>query len=83
MFLVIGLLSILLMRERDSVLLRHLGRALTVILLGQMLLGISNIVFGLPLYVAVAHNGGGAILLLALLTVNFVVNWQFRGKNVS
>lgn len=82
-FLVIGLLSILLIRERDSVLLRHIGRAVMLILIGQMLLGISNIVFGLPLYVAVAHNGGGALLLLALIMVNFVVNWQFRGKNVS
>lgn len=82
-FVLIGLLAILLMRERDSVLLRHLGRALTVVLLAQMLLGISNVVFGLPLYVAVAHNGGGAILLLTMIAVNFVVNWQFRGKHVS
>ena len=82
-FLLVGLLAILLIRERDSVLLRHIGRAVLLVLMAQMLLGISNIVFGLPLYVAVAHNGGGAILLLALITVNFVVNWQFRGKNVS
>lgn len=82
-FLIIGLLAVLLIRERDSVLLRHLGRAVALVLLAQMLLGISNIVFGLPLFVAVAHNGGGALLLLTLITVNFVVNWQFRGKNVS
>ncbi|NVK22872.1 MAG: COX15/CtaA family protein [Kangiellaceae bacterium] len=80
-FIVIGLLAILLIRERDSVLLRHFGRALALVLVAQMLLGISNIVFALPLYVAVAHNGGGAILLLTMLAVNFVVSWQFRGKH--
>lgn len=77
-FLIIGILAVMLLREKDSVLLRHFGRALVVILLLQMGLGISNVVFGLPLYVAVAHNGGGAILLLAMIATNFVVNWQFR-----
>ncbi|TQV70716.1 heme A synthase [Exilibacterium tricleocarpae] len=36
----------------------------------QILLGLSNIIWALPLSVAVAHNGGGALLLLALVTLN-------------
>ncbi|AUD79730.1 heme A synthase [Kangiella profundi] len=77
-FLVVGLLAFLMIREKDSVLIRHFGRALALVLIGQMLLGFSNIIFALPLYVAVAHNGGGVILLLTLIAVNFLVNWQFR-----
>lgn len=82
-FAILALLAFLLIREKDSVLLRHFGRALAVVLVAQMLLGISNIVFALPLYVAVAHNGGGAILLLTMIATNFLVNWQFRGKHVG
>lgn len=42
------------------------GWLLTVVLLAQIALGISNVVLGLPLWVAVAHNAG-AVLLLAIL----------------
>lgn len=37
----------------------------------QVLLGISNVVLHLPLVVAVAHNAGGAILLMTLVGVNY------------
>ena len=41
------------------------------ILLVQLLLGTLNVVWSLPLAVATAHNGVGALLLLAMVTVNF------------
>ena len=44
-----------------------LGGLLTV----QVLLGVLNVVWSLPLAVATAHNACGALLLLALVTVNF------------
>lgn len=37
----------------------------------QLTLGVLNIVLALPLWVATAHNAGGALLLLALVTVNY------------
>jgi cytochrome c oxidase assembly protein subunit 15 len=37
----------------------------------QVGLGISNVVFHLPLLVAVAHNLGGAALLLTLVLINY------------
>ena len=37
----------------------------------QISLGVSNVVFHLPLTVAVAHNAGGAALLLTLVLVNY------------
>ncbi len=36
----------------------------------QVALGLSNVAFFLPLSVAVAHNAGGALLLLVLVTLN-------------
>ena len=35
----------------------------------QWLLGIGNVIFSLPLTLAVAHNGGAALLLLSVLTL--------------
>jgi cytochrome c oxidase assembly protein subunit 15 len=36
----------------------------------QFLLGIGNVVLGLPLAVAVTHNGVAALLLLSVITLN-------------
>ncbi|MGB5940862.1 MAG: COX15/CtaA family protein [Rhodanobacter sp.] len=47
--------------------LRRYGMAIALALAGQLLLGISNVYFGLPLAVATAHNGVAALLLFALL----------------
>jgi heme a synthase len=43
------------------------GIALAIVLVVQVLLGISNVHFGLPLPVATMHNGGAALLLFTLL----------------
>lgn len=39
----------------------------------QILLGVSNVVFSLPLPVAVAHNAGAALLLAGMVMLNFRV----------
>ncbi len=56
---------------RSARLLQHriLGAALLLLLFTQIGLGITNVLAHLPLGVAVAHNGGAAILLLALVTL--------------
>ena len=46
---------------------------LTCALALQLSLGIANVVLGLPLWVAVAHNGGAALLLLAVVNAWCVV----------
>jgi cytochrome c oxidase assembly protein subunit 15 len=48
---------------------RQTGLAIAIILLLQIGLGISNVLAQLPLPVAVAHNGGAALLLLSLVTL--------------
>ncbi|MGV6806521.1 MAG: COX15/CtaA family protein [bacterium] len=48
---------------------RKLAVALLVVLAFQIGLGISNVVFMVPLPVAVMHNAGGAILMAVLVTI--------------
>ena len=47
--------------------LRLFATGVVLALIAQILLGISNVVFGLPLPVATAHNGMEALLLFTLL----------------
>jgi cytochrome c oxidase assembly protein subunit 15 len=54
--------------------LKQLTHLLLFLLIMQVGLGISNIAFSLPLWVAVAHNAGGALLLLTLVTLNYRLN---------
>jgi len=49
----------------------RLAGLLLAALVVQISLGVSNVVFHLPLTVAVAHNAGGAGLLLTLVLVNY------------
>ena len=52
---------------------RHTRLAALVLLAlaGQISLGVSNVLLHLPLAVAVAHNAGGALLLLTLVLTNY------------
>jgi len=49
--------------------LRAFGVAVGILLLLQLALGIGNVVLGLPLPVAIAHNAVAALLLFALLAL--------------
>lgn len=49
----------------------RLAGLLLIALAAQICLGVSNVAFGLPLPVAVAHNAGGATLLMTLVLVNY------------
>jgi len=53
--------------------LRAVGAALLVLLLAQAGLGIANVLLRLPLVLAAAHNAGAALLLAALVMLNFTV----------
>jgi cytochrome c oxidase assembly protein subunit 15 len=59
-------LVVLAARRRET---RMLALALSAALLLQIALGIGNVVLGLPLAVATAHNGGAALLLFVLLAL--------------
>jgi cytochrome c oxidase assembly protein subunit 15 len=47
----------------------RIGVILMLVLLAQVVLGLSNIIFHFPLTIAVLHNGVGAVLLLVLVTI--------------
>jgi cytochrome c oxidase assembly protein subunit 15 len=68
-FVVISLLCLEGFRHRDGA-IRRTSIALFILLLAQISLGISNVVLGLPIAVAVAHNGGAALLMLAVLKLH-------------
>ncbi len=53
--------------------LRGYGAAIMGTLVLQVALGITNIVAMLPLSVAVAHNAGAALLLMAVVMLNFAL----------
>lgn len=54
---------------------RTAGAAVAAALVAQIVIGISVVLFGVPLAVAVAHNGVAAILLLAVINANQRI-WQ-------
>lgn len=49
----------------------------------QMILGTSTVWFGLPLWVATAHNGGAALLLLAVINLNHAASYRGAGAGFA
>jgi len=72
-FLFIGWLGLKLIFGSEVPMLKKLGRILLFVLVLQVSLGIANVLLSLPLLVAVAHNGVGALLLLTMVAVNHAV----------
>ena len=65
--ILIGLFAVRLIGDART---KTAGVALLAALILQLSIGISVVVFGVPLYVAVAHNGVAALLLLALINAH-------------
>lgn len=66
--LYLGWLSFRLMTVKD---LHKIGKSILGLLILQLALGISNVLFGLPLAGAVLHNATAMLLLVALMLLNF------------
>ncbi len=66
-FLYVGWMASKMLRLRQ---IRTIAMAILGLLTLQVGLGISNVLFGLPLVVAVAHNGVAALLLSAMVLLN-------------
>jgi cytochrome c oxidase assembly protein subunit 15 len=66
--IVVLALALVCWRSRSPALVRA-GVILVLVLATQVSLGIANVISGLPLPMAVAHNGGAALLLLTVATV--------------
>lgn len=74
-------LSAVVIRSAGHKSYRLAGLAVAVTLCLQLALGIGNVLGHLPLPVAVAHNGGAALLLLSLLTLIHVLTPISGSKN--
>ncbi|TDF36385.1 heme A synthase [Alteromonadaceae bacterium M269] len=72
-FVYLAWLSMRLYSQASSSLIRSLSIGLISVLGIQVILGVSNIVFSLPIYVAVAHNAVAACLLLLLIKINYTL----------
>jgi cytochrome c oxidase assembly protein subunit 15 len=71
--LVIGWCALRTMRVKT---LRGLGLLVATLVVLQFSLGVANVALGLPLALAAAHNAGAALLVIALVVLNF---FSFRG----
>ncbi len=69
--LVIGWLAFQVFARARCFAIRALSVAIAVLLTIQILLGVTNVLALLPLPVAIAHNAVAALLLLALVTLNY------------
>lgn len=67
---VLGFLAFALWRNPGT---KILAIKVVAVLALQIAMGIGNVVFQLPLWLAVAHNGGAALLLVTLILVNYRV----------
>jgi len=79
-FLVLGGLALMVLLRAGAARSRQVAGVMLVLLLLQVGLGISNIVFYLPLPVAVAHNGVAALLLLSVLTLTHALAQDARSR---
>ena len=70
-FLYLGWLALTLYRKAASNAVKHISAVVLAVLTVQVLLGISNVVYKLPIVVAVLHNAVAAILLLSLVALNY------------
>jgi cytochrome c oxidase assembly protein subunit 15 len=75
----LGLAFYLMLAERSPA-LRRLGGTLLAAVMLQAGLGVSIVLLHLPLPLAVAHNGGAALLLLVLVAINRAA---FRAREAS
>jgi len=79
-FALVALTMVFVTAARARRVLPRLSGALALVVLAQFALGVSNVLFGLPLPLAAAHNAGAALLIATLVVINF---FAFRGLRPS
>lgn len=72
-FIYLAWLAFTLYSKSSSSLLKSLAGTMTAVLILQVALGVSNVVFSLPLTVAVLHNAVAACLLLIMVMLTYTL----------
>ena len=80
LFALVALVVVLAAAARALGLARPIGVVLAALVVLQFGLGLANVALALPLPLAAAHNAGAALLLVALVVLNF---FAFRGLRPS
>jgi cytochrome c oxidase assembly protein subunit 15 len=80
MFAAVVLLTVTWAALKARRILQSVSTEIIVLLVLQLALGVANVAFSLPLWLAAAHNAGAALLLLAVVVLNF---FSFRGLRPS
>lgn len=80
MFALVAVTVVAVLAAKAYRLLPRLALVLTAIVAVQFGLGVANVAFSLPLPLAAAHNAGAALLIAALVVINF---FAFRGLRPS
>ncbi|NKC15700.1 MAG: heme A synthase [Gammaproteobacteria bacterium] len=70
-FLYIGTLALFFIRSGPVSRIRVAAAATLLLVLSQFAIGMANVVFNLPLALALAHNAGAALLLMAMVTMTY------------
>jgi cytochrome c oxidase assembly protein subunit 15 len=73
------LAAIWVLRQRSLPRVRFAAVAVLAALVLQLTIGITMVVKGFPIWLATAHNGGAALLLLATLALNHRLTAGARG----
>jgi heme a synthase len=73
-FVVVVLVAWMALRSFKIDALRKTARWLLIMIALQLAIGISTVFLKLPLALAVAHNGGAALLVLLLVTLNYKIS---------
>lgn len=63
--------------------MRGLALGLATALIAQILIGIGNVIFSLPLALAVAHNAGALLLALLLIVINYSLRPVRAGERME
>ena len=82
-YVVIAVLGLLAWRLRLLVGVSRVARALAAVLAIQFVTGLSSIVLSWPLLLAVLHNGGAAVLLVLLVTINYRLSASGAGAGTD
>jgi cytochrome c oxidase assembly protein subunit 15 len=72
-FILIDLIILTFVSSVRNPLLKQVALVMLALLFIQISLGVSNVMLQLPLWIAVLHNGGAALLLLSVITFNYVL----------
>ena len=82
-FVVLSVIMLSATSEENPKFVRRSGVLLSLLLLVQIALGIANIKHSLPLWVAVAHNAVGALLMLPLLGIYFFGKYRLPDEEIG